>query len=174
MWIRRSLADWTGGKRPLAQRRTTKRTQELLSSTSAKRPGRCAWLQGPQRRNEPRHDRIGAMLEQAVSPASWHSDPTAGHRPVRQPEDLHARAGGNRRRQLEPQLGAGPAGRSGSGPRLASHAARRPPDEAPKPGAPGSRRLFAIEKDAYGILLMKEPRANVNLKRGRRLIQRLS
>jgi hypothetical protein len=31
------------------------------------------------------------MLEQAISPASWHSDPTARHRPVRQLEDLHAR-----------------------------------------------------------------------------------
>ena len=44
----------------------------------------------------------------------------------------------------------------------------------PNPALPVSRRLFANEKDVYGILLMKEPRANVNLKRGRRLIQRLS
>jgi len=42
------------------------------------------------------------------------------------------------------------------------------------PNAPGLRGLLANEKDVYGILLMKEPRANGNLKRGRRLIQRLS
>lgn len=66
-------------------------------------------------------------------------------------------------RRTRATLRRGTPRRGGTGPGLASQTARRPPEGA-QAGAPGARCLFANENNVYGILLMKEPRANVTSK----------